>query len=214
LLADSSTAKNNLGVVALSLDKDLSSKNLTLLSSVRYEISASHLGSDFTFSMLQLKLTTKKNIGALGVFELIGRYSTLFAGVIPAWNTFFFETRDGIFSKPTYFRGLDAFEFQGDRLWSLNLEHNFYDLLTRLLGIHFLDQFNLHWLLHAGIGQIELDHPTNFYLNTTANRPYSEVGLGIGNIFNILQIEGTWRLTHKRENKSNFYPTLSLALSF
>jgi hypothetical protein len=204
--------KENVGAMQLALDKGLTIGRLGLAGSGRFEVSSKQIGSDFTYSMLQLKLSAKQQFGALGNTELIGRYSTLFAGSIPTWHTFFFETRDGIFSKPTYFRGLDPFEFQGDHLYSINLEHDFYDLPVRLLGLHFLEQFDLHWMLHAGIGQLELNRGSTTPFATTANIPYSEIGMGIGNIFNILSIEGTWRLTHKREH--NFYPTIVLGFSF
>ncbi|MFI5264853.1 MAG: hypothetical protein ACHQM6_10085, partial [Candidatus Kapaibacterium sp.] len=139
-------------------------------------------------------------------------YPPWLIGPLPQWDYFFFETRNGFFSHEGYFRGLSPFEFQGDRMWSLNLEQNFYDLPTRILGIHFLDQFDLHWLFHAGIGAIELGGAVPVGSPVTAGKPYSEIGFGIGNIFNILQLEGTWRLTHKTTN--NFYPTLDIHFSF
>jgi len=211
---DSTNPKRNLGLIEISADRRLAIGGVSLAGDGKFEITSKQLGSDFTFSMIQLQLSASKKLGAIGTLELIGRYSTLFGGIMPAWHTFFFETRDAIFSKPTYFRGLEPFEFQGNRLWSLNLEHDFFDLPTRILGIHFLDQFDLHWLLHAGIGQIEMNGTGDFPITTTANKPYSEIGMGIGNILNILRIEGTWRLTYRRTDISNFYPTLGLGFSF
>ncbi|MDP4219267.1 MAG: DUF5686 family protein [Bacteroidota bacterium] len=211
-LIDTTNKKFRLGALTLGANKEIAIGKLNLNGSGEWEVSSNALASDYAYSLIQLQLSFKKRLGALGEAELTGRYSTLLAGALPFWHSLFFETRDAFFSKPSYFRGLDPFEFRGNRLWSLHLEHNFYDLPTQLLGIHFLDQFDLHWLFHAGIGQIEMIGARNFASATTADRPYSEIGMGIGNIFNILQIEGTWRLTHRRE--SNFYPTLSMQLSF
>ena len=207
--------KEQFNRIDVSADKDFSFDGFSFQGSALTEIS---IPSSFT--TLKLELVGNKRIGGLGLMEITARYETLltpelpapFVGPLPSWDYFFFETRSGFFSHNGYFRGLSPFEFQGDRLWSLNLEHNFYDLPTRLLGIHFLDQFDLHWLLHAGIGEIE--HEGVFPLGSpiTGGKPYSEIGLGIGNIMNILQLEGTWRLTHK--TTSNFYPTLEIKFSF
>ena len=161
---------------------------------------------------MQFELSGKKRFAALGVTELTGRYSTLLAGEMPPWNTYFFETRNGFFSKQSYFRGLDPFEFQGNRMWSLNLEHDFYDLPTRLLGVHFLDFLDLHWLFHGGIGAADVAAAQSYSIINTESKPYAEIGFGIGNIYNILRLEGTWRLTHKKA--SNFYPTLDIHFSF
>ncbi len=175
------------------------------------EITSKYIGSDYNFSTNSLELFLKKRFGGLGVTELILRGAGI-SGEVPRWNALFFETRSGFFSHQGYFRGLAPFEFLGNNLISLNLEHNFYDLPTRILGIHFLDQFDLHWLIHAGIGTLEFNGTSNFPDQTTDRKPYSEIGFGIGNIYNILQLEGTWRLTHQQQ--SNFYPTLELRLSF
>jgi hypothetical protein len=209
-----------LSMFDVSVSHQITFGGITLHSSGICQISSSQIGSDYTFSTLKLELTAGKRFGGLGVTELTGRYYTLLGpedpapsvGPLPSWDYFFFETRSGFFSHEGYFRGLSPFEFQGDRLWSLNLEHNFYDLPTRLLGIHFLDFLDLHWLLHGGIGEIEHGGVLPLGSSITNGKPYSEVGFGIGNIYNILQLEGTWRLTHKTSN--NFYPTLEIKFSF
>lgn len=179
---------------------------------IQLEITSKHIGSDYNFSTLSEEITLKKRFGGLGVTELILRVSESISGALPRWSEFYFETRSGFFSQNGYFRGLAPFEFLGNSLLTLNLEHNFYDLPTRILGIHFLDQFDLHWLFHAGMGTLEFTGTNTYALQTTANKPYSEIGIGIGNIYNILQLEGTWRLTHRQQ--SNFYPTLDLRFSF
>ncbi len=188
---------------------------VSLHSSGIFEYTNSTIGSDYTFSTLKLELSASKRLGGLGVAEITWRFNTLLSSPtssLPLWNNFFFETRSGFFSHQNYFRGLSPFEFSGDKLWSINLEHNFYDLPTRILGIHFLDQFDLHWLLHAGMGGVELAGVGPINAPVTNGKPYSEIGIGIGNIYNILQLEGTWRLTHKTGN--NFYPTMEIKFTF
>ena len=213
---DSVNSKKHLSTFSLSINPYEftlpSLGGLEVKIGVGFEISSTHIGSAYNFSILSDEISLKKRFGGLGVSELIFRESESFSGELPRWNSFYFETRSGFFSHQGYFRGLAPFEFLGNNLLSLNLEHNFYDLPTRILRIHFLDQFDLHWLLHAGIGTLEFTGTSNFPVQTTVRKPYSEIGFGIGNILNVLQLEGTWRLTHKQQ--SNFYPTLDLRLSF
>ncbi len=212
---DSVNTKKHVSKFSLSINPEFtfpSLGNLDFKTSITFEITSPHIGSDYNFSTFSEELVLKKRFGGLGVTELTWRGSESISGELPRWNDFYFETRSGFFSHQGYFRGLSPFEFLGNNLLSLNLEHNFYDLPTRILGIHFLDQFDLHWLLHAGIGSLEFAGNNQSSARTTECKPYSEIGFGIGNIYNILQLEGTWRLTHK--GQSNFYPTLDLRLSF
>jgi hypothetical protein len=185
--------------------------DLSVKGKAEFEITSKQIGSNYNFSVFSLEATFKKRFGGLGVTELTMRGSTIISGELPRWHAFFFETRSGFFSHQGYFRGLIPFEFVGDRLTSLHLEHNFYDLPTRILGIHFLDRFDLHWLFHVGTGNLDFIGSNHYGTQTLADS-YSEIGFGIGNIYNILQLEGTWRLSHRQQ--SNFYPTLDLRFSF
>lgn len=174
--------------------------------------SSKSFGSEYDFSQGKLGLLFAARLGILGRLEISGRYYTLISGDLPRWNLFYFETRNEFFSSSGNFRALDPFEFMGDRLWMLYAEHNFYDLPMRLLGIAPPEYMNFHWFVHGGIGDADFRSRALATIRTTSDRSYMEIGFGVGNIFNIIRLEGTWRLTHKKA--SNFYPTVSLGFTF
>jgi hypothetical protein len=146
------------------------------------------------------------------VLDLTGRYQTTLAGSLSNWALLFFETRNQFLSKFKYLRGLKPFEFMGDEIWSVNLEHNFYDLPTRMLGLHFLDPLGLQWRFHAAVAGTRIIRSGTAPAPTTGAKPYTEAGFGVGNIFHIINLEATWRLDHK--TGSDFYPTVALELVF
>ena len=109
---------------------------------------------------------------------------------------------------------MSPLEFQGDQVWSAMFEQNFYNLPTRLLGIH--PGGDLHWFGFANAAGATLSSETAGKLATPVgpilNGPFVEAGFGIGNIFNILRFDAAWRLTHKTDR--NFFVTGTLAFSF
>lgn len=175
-------------------------------------ITSKQLQSDYTFTTGDFSLMLSKRLGGWGVMDISGRYGITFAGELPLWNSFFFETRNKFFSKFNNFRGLYPFEFMGDEIASIYLEHNFYDLPTRLVGLDFMEPLNLQWRVHGGIATTNMKRSTNAEVQTTNDRPYGEVGFGVGNIFNFVNLDATWRLNHLRE--TNFFATVAIQVSF
>ena len=205
-------AKKQYNAISLGVDArtNVGSWRLHFLANINATSKA--LASDASFTTGSFELTASERLGGWGSAELIARYAMTFAGALPRWNLMYFETRNKFFSKFGYFRGLAPFEFMGDRIWSMHLEHNFYDLPTRLLGLHFMDGLNLHWRFHGGIGEADIIRSGTAQYATTVGKPYGEIGFGIGNIFNLITLEATWRLAHK--GSSNFYPTAAVQLTF
>jgi hypothetical protein len=196
------------GVVSTRFDAGFADLRLD----VNFLTTSKSFSSDYEFSTAKLDLGASMRLGGLGKVEITARYHTALSGALPRWNLFFFETRNKFFSSSNNFRGLRPFEFMGEELWMLYAEHNFYDLPMRLVGIEPSEYLDFHWFLFGGIGGTKLQTSSDLDISTTKGRPYGEIGVGIGNIFNIVRFEGTWRLTHKGE--SNFYPTVSLGFTF
>lgn len=171
-----------------------------------------NLKSDYSFSTIDLTLGLSKRLGGWGVMDLTARYATALSGELPRWNSFFIETRDRFFSHFNNFRGLYPLEFMGDEVASLHLEHNFYDLPTRVVGLDFMEPLKLQWRLHGGIAATNTNRSGSAIVPTTNDRPYGEVGVGVGNIFNLVNLDATWRLNHIRE--TNFYFTVAIQFSF
>lgn len=195
---------------ALSTGFDVGGFNVDL--DLTYLTSSKSFSSEYEFSQIKLELGAGVRLGGLGKLDITGRYYSTPSGAVPRWNLYYFETRNKFFSSTSYFRALDPFEFQGDQLWMLYGEHNFYDLPLRILGITPSEYLNFHWFVFGGIGEADFRSEAPLGIHTTHDKPHGEIGVGIGNIFNILRLEGTWRLTHKKE--TNFYPTLSLGFTF
>jgi hypothetical protein len=106
-------------------------------------------------------------------------------------------------------RGLDVKEFNGDTYVALSLEHNFRTLPFLWLGIPFLYDNGIEFMIHGGIArtwsanaafyphppgsQEPLPPPTPVYRPTGGL--YGEVGFGFGRIFQLLRTDLTWRAT-------------------
>lgn len=179
---------------------------------VRVDATSPDLGSEYSFTLGSFGLSLQKRLGGWGVMEITSRYEKTFSGSLPAWNLFYLETRNQFFAKLNNFKGLDPFEFMGDEAASIYVEHNFYDLPTRLVGLDFMEPLNLQWRIHGGIASTWIKQEGTAQAVTTNGKPYAELGFGVGNIFNLINLNGTWRLTHKRE--TNFYPTVGVQISF
>jgi hypothetical protein len=179
---------------------------------VKIDATSPDLGSEYSFTLGSFGLSLQKRLGGWGVMEITGRYEKTFSGGLPAWNLFYLETRNQFFAKFNNFKGLDPFEFMGDEAASIYVEHNFYDLPTRLVGLDFMEPLNLQWRIHGGIAATKINQQSTAQAVTTNDKPYAEIGFGVGNILNLFNLNGTWRLTHKRE--TNFYPTVGVQISF
>lgn len=196
----------------VSANYDVEIDGLSIGTNATISTTSKYIGSSYTFTTGDFSLSLSKRLGGWGVMEITGRYGTTFAGELPRWNSFYFETRNKFFSKFNNFRGLYPFEFMGDEVASIYLEHNFYDLPTRLVGLDFMEPLNLQWRIHGGIAVSNTNRMGSADVPTTNDRPYGEIGFGVGNILNIINLDATWRLNHKRE--TNFFPSVALQFSF
>jgi hypothetical protein len=174
-----------------------------------FESASDMLGSSVSYSSSRTTLEFSTRLGGWGKVEVNGLYHRITSGNVTGWNVPFFEGRDQFLSKRGGFKTMKPFEFMGDEAASVYLEHNFYDLPTRLIGLD-LSSLDLHWRIYGGAAVMnDLRHGT---LSVTGKTPFVEAGFGIGNIMNIIGLNASWRLTHKAE--TNFYPSLVLQFSF
>lgn len=80
-------------------------------------------------------------------------------------------------------------EFVGTQYTSLAIEHNFRSLPFLALGIPFLYENNVEFVVHGGLANTG-DHAVDSW--------YSETGFGISRIFELLRADFTWRLSQGR----------------
>ncbi|MGE5399513.1 MAG: DUF5686 family protein [Ignavibacteriales bacterium] len=134
-------------------------------------------------------------------FRLYGQYSS---GAIPLQRLYALPGNINSASKNYTFRTVRIGEVFGDRVVTLNLEHNFRDELFRLSGIPVLKDLELQlntffsaaWtkLSDGAAGILPLDFrqkpPSSLY----------EAGFSIGHVLFPISIEFGWRLNHRETN--------------
>ena len=92
------------------------------------------------------------------------------------------------------------YEYAADRYVSLMMRYNAGGILLNKIPL--LNKFNLRERIIANAywGSISTSNYNYNKLNTvktTGNTPFTEAGVGIGNIFNVFSVDAIWRLTNK-----------------
>jgi hypothetical protein len=82
--------------------------------------------------------------------------------------------------------------FIGDKFVSIGLEHNFRNIPFLLLGIPYLYKRNIEFVVFSSAAQAWQNG------NSVTNGWYTEAGVGIGKIFDLLRFDLTYRLTNPK----------------
>jgi hypothetical protein len=182
------------------------------------------LGSSFKYTRLILGVDYNKVWGVIGrtAFNLEG--SRVF-GILPyPLLTVYIGNQSFVYNTGAY-NQMRIFEFITDRSISASFEHHFngfffnrVPLLKRLKWREIvgskaifgtLDQRNFD-IIPKHIGDMPI---TQF--KTFTDKPYSEISLGIENIFKIIRVDAVWRLTYRNEPRvRNFGVKASIGLAF
>ena len=132
-------------------------------------------------------------------------------GSLPPQRTFDLESQSSGFGPFGVMRGLHVKEYNGDRYVAVSLEHNFRTLPFLWLGIPFLYDNGIEFLVHGGIARTWAKDPGQS-LDPSPPAPgeilpppipvyrltdglYGEVGFGLGKLFQIVRADLTWRFT-------------------
>ncbi len=109
------------------------------------------------------------------------------------------------------------YEFAADKYASLMIHYNMGGIiLDRIPVVNQLKLrerivFNNYW---GTLGTRNREYNTFNPIKTTGNTPYSEAGVGVGNIFKLISIDAVWRLTHIDQqtpvSRFGVYTTLSI----
>ena len=126
-------------------------------------------------------------------------YARLSAGTSsgrpPVQRVFDLESRFAGVGPFGVLRGGRVKEFSGTSYVAFNLEHNFRSIPFLALGIPFLYENGIEFLVHGAVAQSWTSSPTPY---PATGGWYSEVGFGISRIFEILRADLTWRLKEPR----------------
>jgi hypothetical protein len=126
------------------------------------------------------------------------------SGMLPPQRWFDTESRLSIYGPFGVLRSAGVKEFSGTSAMSLVAEHNFRSIPFLLLGIPFLYENGIEFLLHGGAARTWTRDPE--IVNTTPAW-HLEAGFGISRVLGLLRVDGTWRLTGSR----GFFFTVGIA---
>jgi hypothetical protein len=117
---------------------------------------------------------------------------------IPIQRTLSVETASSVFAPFGVMKAMSVKEFTGDRYVAANIEHNFRSLPFLALGIPFLYENNIEFIIHGGVASVFRPVVATSGLFTTEAPWYYEAGFGFSRIFEILRADFTWRLSQQR----------------
>jgi hypothetical protein len=123
------------------------------------------------------------------------------SGTLPPQRMFTLDARTSGYAPFGVLRGSRVREFGGDAYVMLSLEHNFRSIPFLALDIPFLYRNSIELVTHAAFAQAWRG-PVS-----TTNGWYSEAGIGLARIFDILRADLTWRF----RDPARFYVTLGIS---
>lgn len=131
-------------------------------------------------------------------------------GTLPPQRIFDLESQSSGFGPFGVMRGLHVKEYNGGSYVALSLEHNFRTLPFLWLGIPFLYDNGIEFLVHGGLARTwAQDADVAFYpyppgpdeilpaqtpVYRLTDGLYGEVGFGIGKILQLIRADFTWRI--------------------
>ena len=115
-----------------------------------------------------------------------------------------------LLSKSFTFRTLKINEIFGERVATLNLEYNFRDELFKLFGVPgFKDwEITLNVFFNSAVTEIGSESAVILPVEIkTFNKPFYEIGFGLGQGIIPFQLEFAWKLNYRGNN--NFVVSLN-----
>ena len=125
-------------------------------------------------------------------------------GALPPQRMFAIDSRASGYAPFGVLKGSDVKEFSGNRFVMVNLEHNFRSLPFLALNLPFLYRNGIELVVHGSFAQ------TWSGTASTSDGWYSETGVGISRILDILRADLTYRI----KEPSRFLFTVSVATLF
>jgi hypothetical protein len=113
-------------------------------------------------------------------------------GDVPPQRWFDLESSSSGVGPFGVMRAMSVKEFSGTGYLAINLEHNFRTIPFLLLGVPFLYENGIEFLVHGG-GARTWSH--NVPVPHTTDGWYAEAGFGISRILDLLRVDFTWRLS-------------------
>ncbi len=176
------------------------------------------LGSQYNYHRLKIGIDSKLLLGVFGHLRLkleAGKYW----GTLPFPLLKVHEGNETFFSSEEAFNLMNFFEFVSDQYMMGWAEYHMEGFLLNRIPL----LRKLKWREVGGIRTVigslsdhnrqEMHLPDNSY--SFYNGPYTEVNMGIENIFKFFRVEGIWRLSYRGHDKiDNFGIRIRMAIHF
>ena len=155
---------------------------------------------DFTTYSLYINNFTRTFRSASINLKLFGMYNV---GTLPYQDMYALPGNINLLSKSYTFRTLRINEIFGERVATLNFEYNFRDELFKLFGIPgFKDwEITLNLFFNSAITEIGSESAAILPVEIkTFNKPFYEIGFGLGQGIIPLELEFAWKLNYRGSN--------------
>ncbi len=126
------------------------------------------------------------------------------SGILPPQRFFSLESQSSAYAPYGVLHGSRVKEFSGNRFAMLTVEHNFRSVPFLALDIPFLYKNSIELITFGSVAQ------TWNGTSSTSNGWYTEAGIGINRIFDVIRMDVTYRFTDPKR----FYLTFSVANLF
>jgi hypothetical protein len=132
-------------------------------------------------------------------------------GDVPPQKFFSLESSVSGIALGSAFRVMNVKEFYGDRYATLSIAHNFGEVVPGILRIPNIASFGIEFITFGSVGWSQFTPATLAYTNTTLpstdttrERVYYEVGLGINRILLFFRFDVTARLSQRNDPQFRF----------
>jgi hypothetical protein len=160
------------------------------------------LNSDLNYTTYKMYITnfTRSFRSSYFNLELFGMYNV---GTLPYQDMFALPGNLQWLSKPFTFRTLRINEVFGERVAMLNFEYEFRDEIFKLLKVPGLKDWEITLSMFFNSAVSEIGSESQAILPKevkTFNKPFYEIGFGIGQGIIPLKLEFGWKLNYRGEN--------------
>jgi len=188
------------------------SESYVLLSGDVFYSDKSFLKSELNFTTYMLQINgTLKTFKSAGLdFKIIGINNT---GRLPYQLLYAVPGNIDLLFKNFSFRTLNVNEIKGEKVVTINLEHNFNDELFRLLRIPGFMKWDIQFKSFFNIAYAEIKSESREILLLpvkTLPHPLYEAGFGLGHALIPIEIEFAWKLNYRDGN--NFRAGLNIII--
>jgi hypothetical protein len=131
-------------------------------------------------------------------------------GTLPYQDMYALPGNINLLSKSYTFRTLRVNEIFGERVATLNLEYDFHDELFKLLNIPGFKDWEITLMLFFNSAVTEIGNESAALLPVeieTFDKPFYEIGFGLGQGIIPFQLEFAWKLNYRGSN--NFVISLN-----